>query len=362
MKLQRIPAIVVLSALALLAVPSSAAARCPPACQLVRSLSITIAPQALTDVPVEHDVEKVHYTLTTKAYNNPDPVTGYVCAVSREDEDCKPDNSNYFPNVTGDATLSGAVFWHVPASDPHATAIIRFCQLPPVDPGRTCHGTSETPLVTPVAATYTVTLNTFTIDHTRAVHNDSLTATLLGETFDAGAGVHCRVGIPGPDCVQAALQGDQSGGFHPFKGMTIGPFTLVPGRTDGLRFGYAMLNFGDGSYGHGDFNALESQVSALLLGGLRNNVFTGDLHPVGSDFTDQINGLPWHGCDGPVAVQVVGLFDKGGVFSQDLRAQTDATGTLERDSPIFEFKSQTGCGFSPKYSTIWTVRRTSWSK
>lgn len=359
-------------------------ARCPPACvvqpqRVVPVLTIQgLAPAGTFGVvpglvPLEHTVAGVRYSLATTVTGIVPPavpVSGYVCAVANDGDDCQPgSNTNSFSSLTASSRLSGTVGWRAPASAENASFELQFCQTQPVLPadGRTCHNIAASNVFsTPVSASYDVSIQDFTINHTRAPHNDTVAITLLGGVYGMGNDtvISCGQTASG-SCEQNALQGDLNNGTYFTKGAKIGSFILVPGREIGLRFGFAIYNIGAG-YSNAAYNALTAQVSSLLLGALLQQVHGGDSSAVGTDpdYTDRINGLGWNGCDGPLAVDLAGISDQGASAlppdRYNLRPQTNATGKLAQHMGPYEFKSQAGCGPSPQYAVEFSVVRTSW--
>ncbi len=356
-------------------------AKCPPVCQaqpkkIVPVLTIQgLAPPGESGVvpglvPLEHSVPGVHYTLTTTVagiVGSPAPVSGYVCAVTNDGDDCQQGgNTNSFSSLTASSSLSGTVGWHTPASDEKASFELQFCQTQPALPadGRSCHVIAASSVFTvPVAAHYDISIQDFTISQTRAPHNDTVAITVLGGVFGPNNSAISCSQVPSGSCVQNVLQGDLNNGSYAAKSAKIGSFTLVPSRELGLRFGFAIYNIGAG-YSNSTYNALTAQVSSLVKGAVEA-INGGDviLNPI-PDFTDKINGLGWHGCDGPLAVQAADIFDQRGPAGEldatNLRIQTNAIGKMVERLGPYEFKSQFGCGPSPHYAVQFAITRTSW--
>ncbi len=370
--------------IALFASSSPGWAKCPPACVAQpQKIVPVLAIQGLSPsgsfavvpgfVPLEHSVLGVHYSLTATIGGivpPPAPVSGYVCAVTNDGDDCQQgSNTNSFSSLTASSNLSGTVGWRAPAATENASFELQFCQTQPAPPpdGRACHNIAASSVFsTPVSANYEVSIQDFTINHTRAPHNDTVAITLLGGMYGSGNDtvISCGQTASG-SCVQNVLQGDLNNGTYSTKGAKIGSFNLVPGREIGVRFGFAIYNIGAG-YSNASYNALTAQVSSLLRDALVQQIHGGDSFIVGSepDYTDKINGLGWNGCDGPLAVDLANVIDQGAsAFPPDrnnLRPQTNAIGKLVQRRGPYEFKSQAGCGPSPQYSLEFSVVRTSW--
>jgi hypothetical protein len=288
------------------------------------------------------------------------PVDAYVCVIDNTSHCVMGESPTVFPSVQPNTAYSGQVTALAPRAMASAPVTVALCQGPvPSGAGPIlCNTLATAKTSTPVYAEYMISVSSFTISHTRAVHHDTVIinsiAGILGQNGPA-----CSQTSP-PSGVQTVQQGNLNNGTYVAKGSTFGPFQIVPSNT-ALYLGYAILNFGAG-YSTTSYNALTGNATRLLGCLATVNFPQGDsaLSPVPS-YQQQINKLSWHGCDGPLAVDVVGLYD--GVSdnppSGNLHTLTDANGQFSKQAGPYEFESQTGCGESPKYTVNWKIVRTS---
>jgi hypothetical protein len=295
------------------------------------------------------------------------PLNAYVCVTDDTIHCIGGQSPAVFPSAQPNTRYPGQVTAVAPHASANAPLIIALCQGP-VPAGQDpipCNNLAWVKTTTPVYAEYVISLGSFTISHTRAIHNDTV-------VINAFAGTQAQTGqdysnspiacsqSPSPSCVQAVQQGNLNNGTHTAKGITLGPFDIVPSDT-ALYLGYAILNFGAG-YSTASYNSLTDRVTNLLRKLVSVNFPEGDsvLNPEPS-FQQQINRLGWHGCDGPVAVDVVGLYDgaSDNPPAGNLHTLTNANGQFTKQAGPYEFKSQGGCGESPKYTVTWKINRTS---
>ncbi|MEA2719998.1 MAG: hypothetical protein QOJ39_1862 [Candidatus Eremiobacteraeota bacterium] len=299
-------------------------------------------------VPIEHTETRFKFTLTANgAAGAGSPVTGYVCAV---------DENRYNPCApvafSAPGNYHGFAPWLAPDAAASAPVQLKFC---PSKPGAliddvSCVATVAAFTSTPVSAQFGVSIAGIGIEHTRAVHNDTIAVTILGGGF---ASKPVCTQVPSAACVQGALEGNHNNGSLLVQNAKIGPFTVTPGQNGAFRFGFAVYNIGDG-YSTSVYNELTSNVSGILSDALTEQIVLGD-SAIAGPYTEQINHLKWKGCDGPLAVGLVGFFD-----TTEVLAKTNATGAYDVVTPSYHFKSQTGCGLSPDYNLVYDVIRMSW--
>jgi hypothetical protein len=295
------------------------------------------------------------------------PVNAYVCVIDNTSHCIVGESPAVFPSVQPNTAYSGQVTALAPRAMASAPVTVALCQGPVPSGGNPilCNNLAWAKTSLPVYAEYVISLASFTISHTRAVHHDTVVINAIAGTLSqngpdySNSPINCSQ-TPSPSCVQAVQQGNLNNGTYTAKGTTLGPFQIVPSNT-ALYLGYAILNFGAG-YSTTSYNALTGSVTGLLRGLVTINFPQGDpvLSPK-TPYPQQINQLSWHGCDGPLAVDVVGLYDgaSDNPPSGNLHTLTNATGQYNKQAGPYEFKSQTGCGESPKYAVNWKIVRTS---
>jgi hypothetical protein len=219
----------------------------------------------------------------------------------------------------------------------------------------------ESPI--PVAARYTINLDSYTILHTRARITDTLYLALGGYATGQNRDLldSCWNFTKPPTAEEPVLckgpvpVGDRRNGTFDTRDMAVGTFDLVPGAGGSLTFAFVVFNFGYPAYP--SILNIKTEMQGRIPAAIKSQVLSWHTLPA-ANFTGDLNDGLWLGCDGPTVAGAVRLFNSGGVNSLDMK--TRAMGSYSSYSQIFTVKSQVGCGASSQYRVKWTVRRTSW--
>lgn len=307
---------------------------------------------------VEHQPITIAYELTVTVFGitgEPSPMSVSVCT---------SDNNNCSDTI-GPVTVrkyKGTISALAPAAGAHApVSITAFTPVPGVDVEFPNHiGVAETEKRIPVAARYDVSIDSFTILNTRALHEDqvkvSLLSSLQGSPVDGDSA--CQV-VGANYCVQLVDQGSRNNGTYPVKGVRVGSYDLVPEQSPNLVFQFSVMNMGETYSQHATevFLNVMSGASAGILNALMSGGNYGGL----DSFAKMIHGLDK--CDGPVAVDAKVLFNRSeptlpGVPTMD--SMTKSSGHYTSEQLYQGTDSGLGCGSNSQYKVAWSLIRTSW--
>lgn len=179
---------------------------------------------------------------------------------------------------------------------------------------------------------YTINLELFHIDHTRARHEDTDYVTLAAQVSNQ------------PPQTQTLFVGDVNDGDHAVN-MHVGPFSVGP--NDTLTFNYIIMNKG---HDNNDTATIKSWLEKGAIAGL------SDLYPPGAPFfqfigkyiADFLSSIINPDCDGQVAV------DKISLTGSQLEQLTSATGSYG-ETRHYSYDSQPECWGSPEYKVTWHI-------
>lgn len=167
----------------------------------------------------------------------------------------------------------------------------------------------------PVAARFVVSLDSFTISHTRAQSADTVHLALAGifgnekkELLNSCNNVLGEPTVAKPILCKGPSRYGMSAlgkGIYPAR-MKVGEFEIVPGIGGALSFAFAVFNYGFPIQATSFSGSMEGNVR----GALKGQVLTLNQIP-DDDFISNLNGPPWLGCDGPTAAGGVRLFKIG---------------------------------------------------
>ncbi len=216
-----------------------------------------------------------------------------------------------------------------------------------------------------VSMRFVISLDSFTILHTRAHNKDTVYYALAGISngqpvlqFNKCANKLAPFVSP-LFCVGPTLIGDRDDGTYPVNQIRVGEFEWVPGRTNNVTFAFATINYGAPRLPLGGPTTDMTGIAMITLLGKLTAPNSG----VSEDFTAEINDRDgWRGCDGPTAAGAKRIFNFHDRSQQEPTVDelTKNTGRFSTSSKIFIVPSQTGCGASSKYQVKWTLLRTSW--
>ena len=318
---------------------------------------------AVQDGPLlENQPIEVDYALDVHAFH----LRGALPA-ARQGQICGADMSNCQPVglLTEGRHVSGKTTTTTVAG---ALAPLRIVVASPqiCAPGVECFGTDllmDATVTRPVAARYTVWLDRFQIDFTRARHNDTVWVTLRGLVDGQRSAADDACTIYGQTSCLYEKLGDFNNGQHaqswPIPNAKVGPFDIVPEIDGDLRVAFNLLNYGfsDTEAGYKDtmdtINAAAGAAMQAAYGAAWGGV---------EAFTATLNAMITPDCDGPTFVGQKVFLNKNISPSSPvtLEAATRATGVLQIPDPTQTIKSQQYCGRSSEYSVSWSVHRDSW--
>lgn len=325
---------------------------------------LTIQPARIPEKLVEHTTVVVPYRLRISRGVGAEParLNLMVCgAAGPANADCA-----VFENVAPNwqSPRGSTVRVRVPAAGSAAELRVRACTLTVTpDQVRQCGDTlAEAVVVRPVHAQYEVSLDAFTILHTRAQSRDTVYVALAADFDETSRSLAGRcddirsVATVGRRlvCRGVARYGTRDLGDGTYATSSrVGIFEAVPGTGGSLRYSYVLFNFGFPLTPP----SLRNEMVGTVQAAMERHVFNLFQTPA-EDFTWELSGPPWLGCDGPTAAAAVRVFN--GSQAGSLDELTRETGVHTVISPVFEPRSQLGCGPSSKYSVQTSVRRTSW--
>ena len=264
-------------------------------------------------------------------------------------------------------TYAGTIQSLAPAAG--AAVPVRIVLVTPqkAEPGREPFGDDElasAEVLLPVAARYEVEITGFSIEHTRAQHEDTVKIDLRGVVDGQLSASPDACNIVGPPtyCVKGVPQGDHNDGDYVVTNVRVGPFDLVPEVDPNLGFYYVLMNLG-----HPE-TLKQLQVFLDFMSGAASAFLSGYTGSSGwktvDEFTRELNEIQWGGCDGPVAIGAHMILNQTvvGQSQSTLEVRTRESGRFgETSGPYGEnIVSQRGCGKSPRYKVSWAVVRTSW--
>lgn len=333
--------------------------------------SVSTAPPFIENSPIT-----VTYKLSVADFGVigqlPEPRQGLICGLPSKD------NCKSVGLLTSGRTINGTI---TTAARAGASSPLFIKLVSPLRcrRGIECFGTellADASANRPVAARYWISLENFTIFHTRARSTDTILAQLTGRVEGQRSSQPDACNIqPTPPiyCTGAIRQGDHQDGTYPITGVRAGPFDLVPDIDPDLTFSYNLLNFGT-PYEQEVFLKIMNGINDLAAGALSAYSASSGGGSSGSgtyggwtgihDFTEKINTIQAGGCDGPVAVDLVSVLNKvvAGQNDSTLDASTRAFGQWRMRSRVFDdIKSQDGCGKNSKYQVAWSITRSSWA-
>jgi len=356
------------------------AQKCPPNCtgvttpvpvgRLYDLKIVSIEPAAAL---VEHQDITVAFELTVKKYGVVGELKsqqGQVCGVNHRGT-CKT-----IAQLDPDRTYNGQITITAPAAAKNADIAIVLEAAQVCPPGVECFGTetlAEGHSIRPVAADYVVNIDSFTIRHTRAVHEDTLEMNLSAQVpgqRSAEKGACDFVPKPPTYCVTKVKQGDYNNGTYPAKGSTVGLYRLIPEVEPEFTFEYHLINLGtpyEQRAAEKIFNGISDAAAAFMSAytSASGGSGGGDAWKQVNDFTHKLNALQFGGCDGPVLVGAAALRNQAlpGGEASTLDAVTKGTGrytNTQHSEDYDEINSQDGCGKSPRYDVTYSIVRTTW--
>lgn len=190
-----------------------------------------------------------------------------------------------------------------------------------------------------VAARFTLTLESFEIANTRALHEDTDYISLAAKVGDQQP-VH-----------QTQFVGDVNNGVHPV-GVRLNPFDIVPEGSQDLNFSYLIVNSGYAKSHEKDAEATSDTISDLTQAVLTI------LYPswsaawtVANALTHWLNHVFGADCDGLVAA------DQVMVPSGLLDTWTKASGRHREKRYYPGTDSAVGCGSNSEYYVTWSIDR-----
>jgi hypothetical protein len=183
------------------------------------------------------------------------------------------------------------------------------------------------------AANYTFSLDSFHIDNTRSLHEDtdvvSVALKVDGQTI-------------GPEISRV---GDVNNGDHPV-GLSIGPI-LVDRPDARIEFNFQILNSGHQDDAEMD-DLLRQGADSLIAAEFSGGQFWA---AAATEAISLLTGLFTVDCDGPVAIHAVALTgDKLNTLTHDDGVHTESKFFPGVDSAV-------GCGSNSKYTVTWSFSR-----
>jgi hypothetical protein len=248
MKTRHLDVGLLLSAFPMLACGQPCGGPGEPSCS-VYPVAVITYDLAITDVSpqpaVEHSQISVKYSLVLSRYapagKKVDPVDeALVCAP----------NSSGCVKVTKPQvgrTYTGQLNIEAPAAGAKAPVKIVLLNYPAGVPGQEFTQPiklAEAEYPVPISALYDVTVDSFTVHHTRAVNNDTIKIDLRASVAGQPSASEDACQILGPPtyCVTQVPQGDVNDGVHQAKGVRVGQYELVPDVSPSLVFAYNVMN------------------------------------------------------------------------------------------------------------------------
>jgi len=273
--------------------------------------------------------------------------------------------------------LDGVLNVKVPAAGPDTEIKVMACTMSVKRLPSCERPLAEQSFRRPVFARFVIGLDNFTIFHTRAPRRDTLhigSAAVFADkpltTAQLSKLKTCTPALAAASvdnpvlCREQARFGmqDYGDGTYPVpKDLVLGEFELIPGTRGRLNFGYVIFNFGAPGGLPDTASRMRGNSQGAIRSQLLDQTITGDLAVAvapGADFTNDLNGSPWLGCDGPTAAGAVSLANDASATGLDARTRT--SGSYTGKSKVFVVPSQTGCGDSSRYQVQWSVRRMTW--
>jgi len=363
----------VLASVTLLAISSNAfAQRCPPNCQAIseavpvgRSYDLRVLSIQPTAALVEHQDIVVEFQLVVSKFGivgQLKPQAGQVCGANHRGT-CVS-----FASLDPGRTYRGRLTTLAPAASRNADIAILLEAPQQCKPGIECFGTellAEGHAPRPVAAEYVISIDSFTIRHTRAIHEDTPEINLSAKVPGQRSSEDHACDIVGPPtyCVSRAKQGNHNDGTFAARGASVGLYRLIPDVEPELALEYHIINLGtpyEQRVAQKIFDGI-SDAAGAFMSAYSGNSGWGQVN----DFTHKLNALQFSGCDGPVFVGAGVLRNQTlpGGENATLDALTRATGRYRKTQHAEDFDeitSQDGCGRSPRYDVTYSVVRTSW--
>jgi hypothetical protein len=188
------------------------------------------------------------------------------------------------------------------------------------------------PLVFGEGERYVVSLDSFHIDNTRAVHEDTDYVTLNAQVNKQ------------PALTRTVFVGDVNNGDHPVN-IQLGPLEVGP--NDALTFNYVILNKG---HTNGDRDKIEAglgQAAGAALGA----AFGGSFWSLVGTGIGKLISIIDADCDGVVAADQI-------AFVGTNLKQLTASGRHRETRHYPGTDSAVGCGSNSDYKVTWTIQRT----
>lgn len=254
----------------------------------------------------------------------------------------------------------GTIQCRAPAAGSHAAVVIRAYE--PTIQELHENVVAEAEHRMPVAARYEISVDSYTITNTRALHEDRVKISLRSHVEGHPFAGDNACGIAATQyCVLLADQGDRNNGTHAVPNVRVGPFDLVPELSPNIGFEFDVTNLGE-SY---DQHRLEVILNGMSLGasGVLGAVMSGSQFGGLHEFAKMLHGLGK--CDGPLAVEgklLLNRSDRVLATAPTLDALTRSTGRYSETRFHPGVDSGLGCGSNSQYWVTWSVTRTSWQQ
>jgi hypothetical protein len=280
----------------------------------------SVAPSA----PIEHEPMQISFSLTNATQT---PVSGFVSGPAVYDvqvNELQP----------GD-TFTGSLAATAPAAGHDVPVEVDFFRLPLPEGIDFPLPNAEATTTIDVAARFAVDLESFHVDNTRALHNDTDVVSISAQLGD------------GTPLSANAAMGDVNNGDHKV-GLTVGPFDVVPGLLPDLTITFAIVNAG---YNEGTLRTVLDDISSATEAALDKAypAFAG-VWFVANELTRFLNRLLTADCDGVVAADKISL-------SSLALDQVSRTTRVYRESQPRVYPgtdSADGCGSNSEYSVTWS--------
>jgi len=358
--------------------------------RLFKLEAVSVSP---TQNLLEHQVIQIAYKLTVSwsaigLATNPAPLSGAVCPESNEG------TCIVIPDLQpGD--YHGTIEARAPSASPEAQVRVQLVNPPPCIPAGPCAVSTllhldvsliqaSDPVLVPIAASYNISIDRFTIFKMRSRFHDEVKISLRtglegvssGDSLCSRAGAHlCAILVSeGSHTTGASLDGPHEVKVVAVRNVEVGPFNLIPEVSPNIVFEYDIFNLGE-PYSQKSTKEFFDSMSLLAAGVLnavmnRSPVEKSTGKSIGTSGTfDKLD--TWahlvHGlaeCDGPVAGDAINFLNKFDPLTPQaptLDLATRGTGKFTSDPKSFEgVDSGPGCGGNSLYEVVWSVNRVSW--
>ncbi len=274
------------------------------------------------EIPLENREVEISFQLKN---NKPNNVLGTVTSTHMK-------GSGEKVEVQANGTYDGSIICVAPGAGKDIYIDLKFSSA---TSNELLH---ETYAIMDVAAKYTLKLEKFNIERTRATFTDTDFASFSSQ-----------VGGQEPQTVAKKIDNVKEGSHE--INLQLGPFELVPGVSPDLVFSYLIINRGHPS-SYDDAKKVLDTISGATKEVL-NSIYPAFkvLWDVADKITKELNELFTVNCDGKVAE------DKIVVSSSTLDEWTKNENIYSETRYYPGTDSNDGCGANSKYYVTWTVTR-----